>query len=317
MSGAPPNNIAVITGRQRAKVDVLIPTLNEADHIAEAVRNARELGEVFVLDSLSTDSTQQLAREAGAHVFERPFKNYSDQKNWALDNLPFSGEWVFILDADERITAALRKEIQQTLDRDVAADGFYVNRVLIFMGRAVRHGGLHPSWNLRLFRRGRARYEDRAVHEHMVCQGRVDYLRNEMLHIRRENLNAYLAKHIRYADMESDEWLRWRLGQSTAASARRLFRDRLRYRQWLRRQLWPRLPARPLWRFLYMYIARFGFLDGRAGWHLAKLMSCYEYMISLMYRDKLITALEARRGQGAAASALSEPLPMGRVVKEN
>src|SRR4029079_10273820 len=103
---------------------------------------------------------------------------------------------------------ALREEILRTAAASHGVDGYFINRLLIFMGKAIRHGGLYPSWNLRLFRRGRARYEERAVHEHMVCDGPTDYLRAEMLHIRRESISQYLEKHIRYADMESDEWVK-------------------------------------------------------------------------------------------------------------
>ena len=274
-------------------IEVLIPTRNEAEHITECVRNASMLGPVFVLDSMSTDGTQELARQAAAIVVEHEFVNYSAQKNWGLDNIPFQGEWIFILDADERITAELRDEIVKKLEANPRTNGYYINRLLLFMGRPVRHGGLYPSWNLRLFRRGKARYEDRTVHEHMVCEGRTDYLRNEMLHIRRESIAQYLSKHIKYADMESDEWVKLRLGQSSVAPADALFRHHLRYRQWLRRHAWPRIPGRPLWRFLYMYLVRLGFLDGKPGWHLARLMLSYEYMISLLYRDKLIRARQS------------------------
>lgn len=270
-------------------VDVLIPTHNEADHISEVVTNARKLGAVFVLDSLSTDGTQELARQAGAMVVEHRFVNYSQQKNWALDNLPFRAQWLFILDADERITMQLRDEILKKIALQPQVSGYYVNRLLIFMGSVVRHGGLYPSWNLRLFRRGEARYEDRDVHEHMVCSGRTEYLRAEMLHIRRENITQYLEKHIRYADMESNEWVKWRSGHSKVAGAQELFAGHLRYRQWIRRHVWPRLPGRPLWRFSFMYFARLGFLDGVAGWHLARLMACYEYMIGLMFASKMPT----------------------------
>jgi glycosyltransferase involved in cell wall biosynthesis len=257
------------------------------------VRNAQLLGPVFVLDSCSTDGTQRIAAEAGATVVEHKFENYSAQKNWGLRNLPFKGEWVFILDADERIPASLRKEVFARLKREPEVNGYFVNRVLLFMGREIRHGGLYPSWNLRLFRRGKAFYEDRSVHEHMVCEDPVRYLNGEMLHIRRELLSYFLDKHIRYADMESDEWVKWRLGLSKVARPGALFRNVLRYRQWVRRELWPRVPARPMWRFFHMYFLRLGFLDGRPGWHLARLMLCYEYMISLLYYDKLARATEA------------------------
>jgi glycosyltransferase involved in cell wall biosynthesis len=280
----------------RPSIDVFIPTLNEREHIADAIVNAKQLGNVYVLDSLSTDGTQELARQAGATVVERPFTNYSDHKNWGLDNLPFTAEWIFILDADERITPELRDEIFEKLPVRKGTDGFFVNRVLIFMGKQVRHGGLYPSWNLRLFRRGKARYEDRSVHEHMVCFGHTDYMHNEMLHIRRESMQRFLDKHIKYADMESDEWVKWKLGESTMGKSSSLFKSMLAYRQWVRRNIWPRLPGRPLWRFLYMYFFRFGFLDGLAGWHLARLMACYEYMIGLLYRDKLIKRKAEQKG---------------------
>jgi glycosyltransferase involved in cell wall biosynthesis len=284
-----------------AAVDIMIPTLNEKEHIAQTVTNALALGPVFVLDSGSTDGTQALARQAGATVVEHPFTNYAEQKNWGLDNLPFTGQWIFILDADERITPALRDEVRRTVAANPLADGYFINRLLIFMGRTIRHGGLYPSWNLRLFRRGRARYEERAVHEHMVCDGPTDYLREEMLHIRLENVSQYLEKHIRYADMESDEWVKQKLGSSSVAHASDLFKDMLRYRQWVRRYVWPRLPLRPFWRFVYMYFVRGGFLDGRGGWHLARLMSCYEYMIGLLFEEKLAKAQRRRRTTGPAA----------------
>ncbi len=270
------------------KIDVMIPTLNESAHIARTVKNAASIGNVIVLDSLSTDGTQQLARDAGATVVEHKFVNYSDQKNWGLDNLPFKGEWIFILDADEHLTPLLRREIGRAIASQPNIVGYFINRALVFMGRNCRHSGLYPSWNLRLFRRGKARYEQRQVHEHMICDGPVDYMPGEMVHIRTETMQQYIAKHIRYADLESDEWVKWKLGQSQTAPSHQLFTRFLRYRSWLRRELWPRMPMRPLWRFLHMYCARLGILDGRAGWHLARLMSTYEYMIGLLYEDKLL-----------------------------
>lgn len=268
-------------------VEVMIPTLNEASHIREAVENALKLGPVLVLDSMSTDGTQDLARQAGATVVEHKFENYSRQKNWGLDHLPFRGKWIFILDADERVTPALQHEIHRVVSRDDGVVGYYVNRVVIFMGREIRHGGLFPSWNLRLFRRGSCRYEDRSVHEHMLANGPTGYLDHLMLHIRRETITQYIAKHIRYADMESDEWIKGRKGENRSAKAGTLFRNLLGYRLYLRRDVWPYVPYKPFARFIYMYILRLGFLDGAAGWHLAQLMASYEYMIKLLYEEKL------------------------------
>ena len=291
------------------RVEVLIPTFNEASMIHDTVRNALTVGPVYVLDSCSSDGTQEIARRAGATVIEHAFEGYARQKNWGLDNLPFKGEWVFILDADERITPALRDELIRAVRNPRAADGYFVNRLVIFMGNEIRHGGLFPSWNLRFFRRGRCRYEDRSVHEHMVCDGPTEYLREMMLHIRAESVHEWIRKHIRYADLESDEWVKLKFGLEGSASAEKLFTRTLRYRQYLRREVWPRTPLKPVLRFVYMYVLRLGVLDGRGGIHMALMMAVYEYMIELMYRDKLariraglVPAPAAEKGVGSGVS---------------
>lgn len=276
-------------------INIMIPTLNEAHHITEAVENASKVGHVFVLDSLSTDGTQELAREAGATVIEHEWEGYAGQKNWGLNNLPWTGQWVFILDADERIPRPLREELISIAESDPDVAGYYVNRLLIFMGHAVRHGALYPQWNLRFFRLGKAWYEDRLVHEHMIVDGNRDYLKEHMIHIRRENMTQYLDKHVHYANLESDEWLKMWLGQESGTQVDKLFKDMLRYRQWIRRYVWPHTPFRPLIRFLHMYVFRMGFLDGKAGWHLALLMASYEYMISMLYREKKFDARQSNK----------------------
>jgi glycosyltransferase involved in cell wall biosynthesis len=277
-------------------IEVMIPTFNEASHIAETVRNARQLGPVYVLDSFSTDGTQQIARDAGATVVEHKFENYSRQKNWGLENLPFRGKWVFILDADERLTPELIAEVRRTAANPGAASGYYVNRVVVMMGRQIRHGGAFPSWNLRFFKRGACRYEDRSVHEHMLCDGPTAYMDHLMLHIRRESISEYLSKHIRYADMESNEWVKLATGGDGSARAGRLFRNLLKYRLYLRRDVWPRLPFKPAVRFVWMYFFKLGILDGKAGWHLANLMASYEYMIQLLYLEKMDAIRRKRAG---------------------
>jgi len=114
---------------------------------------------VYVVDSGSTDGTRRIAEGFGARVIDRPWLGYAAQKNWALDNLPIQSEWVFFLDADELITPELRQEVLAITTRpadQVPQAGFYVNRLTYFLGRAIRHCGYFPSYNLRLFRRGKA-----------------------------------------------------------------------------------------------------------------------------------------------------------------
>lgn len=284
-----------VDGAGTPLIDVVIPTYNEAAHIAETVANARQFGTVHVLDSFSTDGTQELARKAGAGVVEHVFESYSKQKNWGLENLPLKGKWIFILDADERVTPQLRDELIRIAREENAATGYFVNRVVVFMGRQVRHGGLYPSWNLRFFKRGACHYEDRSVHEHMLCNGPTAYAQHLMVHIRRESISEYIAKHVRYADMESEEWVKQSRNEGGGAEPGRLFKDRLAFRQMLRRKVWPRMPFKALVRFVYMYVVRLGVLDGRAGWHLAQLMACYEFMTQLLYTDKTRTGAADER----------------------
>src|SRR5262249_28335449 len=136
---------------------------------------------------------------------QHPFVHYADQRNWALDHLPFRHPWVLFLDADERVTPELRREIEGIV---IAAPvdrprGYYVNRRFIFLGRWIRHAGWYPSWNLRLFQRGYGRYEARAVHEHVVLDGAAAYLRYDLLHDDQRPLEAFIARHNRYSTLEA------------------------------------------------------------------------------------------------------------------
>src|SRR5947208_15176837 len=138
----------------KAPVSVLVLSRDEAANIGECLESLRWADEVFVVDSLSTDRTAEIARALQAKVHLHPFVGYADQRNWALQNLPFAHDWVLMIDADERIPGALADEIREVLSRSSDAySGFYISRRLFFMGRWLRHGGLYPTWLLRLFKR--------------------------------------------------------------------------------------------------------------------------------------------------------------------
>src|SRR5690606_5353526 len=157
---------------RQSNITILIPTFNEEINLPHALRSVVGWAQdVFVVDSESTDRTRDIATELGAKVVVQKWLGYARQKNWALDNLPIETDWVFILDADELILPELRAELEQIAARPVAEVqecGFFINRYFIFLGKRIRHCGFYPSWNLRFFKRGRARYEEREVHEHMI-----------------------------------------------------------------------------------------------------------------------------------------------------
>lgn len=273
-------------------VDVLIQTHNEEMNLPYTLESVKGwVNRVFVVDSGSTDRTAEIAERFGATVVHHGWEGYSAQKNWALDNLPWESSWILILDADEAVSPKLREEILNVVTRPVEQVrhvGFYINRVLIFMGREIRHCGYFPSWNLRLFRHGFARYEQRDVHEHMITSGSTGYLKHLLIHEDRRGLEHFFAKHNRYSTLEAKEIYnardRW-------PGLREFFTDRTARRRFIKSRVVPQLPLPWLWRLLYMYILQLGFLDGQAGWVLCNFISSYEFFIHAKY-------LELRRLKG-------------------
>jgi glycosyltransferase involved in cell wall biosynthesis len=259
----------------KAPLAVLIPTLNEERNLATALESCAFAEQRVVLDSFSQDSTEKIARSHDAEFVQHSFENYSLQKNWAIDNVAWRHRWVFILDADERFTPELAEEVSRIVRSPGSIDGYYVNRRLIFLGRWIRHCGWYPNWNLRLFQLGRARYDGRPVREHMVVDGPVDYLANDLIHDDRRGLESYLARHNRYSTLEASTPL-VRQPVELADLASPIARKRI-----LRDWVWPSVPAKPLVAFLYLYFLRAGFLDGKAGLVLSLLQSMEDLHVGL------------------------------------
>ncbi|MGA0871633.1 MAG: glycosyltransferase family 2 protein [Phycisphaerales bacterium] len=272
-------------------IDVMIITRDEEANLPHCLA---ALGgwtrRVFVIDSGSTDGTVEIAQSAGATVIHHDWEGYARQKNWGLDNLPFESDWILILDADEVVTPALRDRLLRIVSpsgSEPAEAGYYLNRLFYFLGRPIRHCGYFPSWNLRLFRRGKARYEDRSVHEHMVVDGPVGYIDEPMIHDDRRGIEHSISKHNRYAILEAMEIERSRVsaGESSAGLRSKLFGNILQRRRWFKQRLYRLLPMPWLFRFLYMYVWKRGFLDGAAGVNFSVFISAYEFLISLRMKE--------------------------------
>jgi glycosyltransferase involved in cell wall biosynthesis len=285
--------------RASSNIEILIIAKDEEKNIAHAIRSVSAWADrVFVVDSGSRDSTVQLSESLGATVVHQPWLGYAKQKNWAIDNLPWQSDWIFILDADETILPELRAELTAIASKpagQIPESGFYINRYFIFLGKRIRHCGYYPSWNMRFFKRGRARYEEREVHEHMVVDGNVGYLKGHMEHNDRRGLEVYMAKHNHYSTLEAREIVRQMVeGRETGFDAR-LFGNALQRRRWIKHKVYPRLPAKWLFRFLYMYVLKLGALDGLAGFRFCLFISAYELLIAL----KIQEMLQERREAGA------------------
>lgn len=271
-------------------IDVLIITRDERQNLPfclEALDGWTR--EVFVVDSGSTDGTVDIATQAGATVVHHDWPGYAAQKNWALENLPLQADWVLIIDADEIVTPELRDAMSQVADRpvdEVNESAFFVNRLTFFLGRPIRHCGYFPSWNIRLFKRGTARYENRQVHEHMIVQGKAGYLKPPMHHIDRRGIEHFIRKHNRYSSLEANQLYREITIPGRHLDGPVLDRHASRNR-WVKRNMIHRLPMPGLWRFAYMYFLKLGFLDGAAGLTFCGLISQYDGWVSLKLRELL------------------------------
>jgi glycosyltransferase involved in cell wall biosynthesis len=276
------------------RLSVIIPTLDEELHVGRAVLSAAALGRVLVVDGGSRDRTKELAAKAGASVIDHPWSGYADQKNWALKNLDGDYEWVLFLDADEYVTPALRDEIAAASHSD-AFDGFYIPRRNVFLGRLLRHAWWYPDYQLRLFRTAKGRYEDRLVHEHVLLKGVTGFLKEPIIHENLKGIDAFIERHLRYAEAEAQEMRRITRDRGTEQRRGQLFGSWPDRRRYLKVRVWYRVPMRPAIRFLWMYFVKRGFLDGREGRVYCELMAAQEALINA----KLLE-LERVRNSGTA-----------------
>jgi glycosyltransferase involved in cell wall biosynthesis len=243
---------------------VILLTFNSEDTLSATLSSARQISdEIFVVDSFSNDGTVDLARRHGATVVQHSFENYGAQRNWAIDNLPVTRAWQLHLDADEWMDAKLVEAIRALPDQPQHA-GYFLPRYLRFLGRELRHGGMNPTWHLRLFRTGSGRCEDRKYDQHFLLkEGTSGRLPGAMIDDIRMSLSEWTARHNRWADGEVAELDAVESFGRVVPSARGNPAERKRFL----RQQYDRMPlfVRPFALFIYRYFFRLGFLDGTEG----------------------------------------------------
>jgi glycosyltransferase involved in cell wall biosynthesis len=295
-------------------ISVLIPAKNEEANLPACLASLQPADEIFVVDSQSTDKSQEIAESYGAKVVQFHFVNgWPKKKNWSLENLPFRNEWVLIVDCDERITPELWAEIAQAIQNQ-EYNGYYLNRRVFFLGKWIRHGGKYPDWNLRLFKHQKGRYEnlstedipntgDNEVHEHVLLDGKVAYLKNDMLHEDFRNIYHWLERHNRYSNWEARVYYNLLTGKDESGTiGANFFGDAVQRKRFLKKTWVKYFPFKPFLRFIIFYIIQRGFLDGKAGYIYGRLLSQYEYQIGVKLYE-----LRNCGGQLNVAKATDQP----------
>ncbi len=267
-------------------LSVLITTYNEEINIDDCLKSCEgRAGETIIVDSFSNDKTLEIARQYKAKIVQHEYVSPPDQKNWALDTIPFENEWVLILDADERVTTELWQEIADIVSRDGGGyAGYNVNRKYYFYGKWMKHSGWYPSWNLRLFKRTLGRYEDRKVHEHVILDGPVGFCKYDLIHEDRRDFNSWMTKQVQFAYAEAKERSNASKRQKTKPFLKTIFfGDPIEKKRALKENVWMHLPFRTVVRFVYLYFVRLGFLDGARGLKFCLLWTIMEYLTLTYY----------------------------------
>ncbi len=258
--------------RPALPVSVIVPVRNEACNLPRCLRSLAGVGEVYVIDSESTDDTAQIARSHGAKVVQFHYAGgWPKKRQWAMDTLPLAYDWILLLDADEVLTPELIAEIRRAV-QNPAVNGYSIRLQMYFLGRVLRHCDA-SFWKLSLFRKGRGRFEcrlkdqdasmaDIEIHEHVVVDGPTAEVHNALVHHNADSLSRYILKHNEYSNWEARVLLQPE-GAAEEVSAD-LFGTQPQRRRWLKRNLY-RMPGSPVLLFLYRYIFRLGFLDGVPG----------------------------------------------------
>jgi glycosyltransferase involved in cell wall biosynthesis len=279
-------------------ISVLIAVRNEERNLPRCLQALRGVGEVYVIDSQSTDRTVEIAQAQGAKVIQFHYHGgWPKKRQWALDTLPLAYDWVLLLDADEIVTPELATEIEAAVTNPEIS-GYYICLQMVFLGRPLRRGDASFS-KLSLFRRGQGRYEcrlkdqtpnmaDMEVHEHVMVDGLTAHTRHPLLHHNVESLERYIAKHDQYSNWEA----RVLTGQETENGnqlAPAFFGTQAQRRRWLKTKFY-RIPGSPLLLFLYRYALRLGFLDGMPG-----LIYCGFQAVQMFHTKNKMYELRSRR----------------------
>lgn len=265
-------------------ISVLILTKNEEQDLPGCLQSVAWSDDVHVYDSLSTDKTIDIASAHGARITQRPFDNWAAHQNWGLANVPFKHPWVFYIDADERMTPDLVRAVQAAVKTPGDVVAFRVQRRDFLMGQWLKHVQTSPYY-LRLFRPEKMRYE-RLVNPVSLADGPVGQVTGFLDHFPfSKGLGHWIERHNQYSTLEARQIAANRVSRAEFSVVKAFFEKDFHEKRYHQKELFYRLPLRPVIKFLILYLGKRGFLDGQAGLTYAALQSIYEYFIVLKSRE--------------------------------
>lgn len=247
------------------KITAIIPTLNEEIHIADAIKSVSFADEIIVIDSYSSDNTIEIAEQYNVKIIKRMFDDFSSQKNHAIAQAKH--DWIYILDADERVTAEVELEILEAVKNPKGSVGFFVRRTFYFCGRNINYGGCQRDKVIRLFLKEHCSYSG-VVHERISTKGKLGFFKNKIEHYSYKDFNHYISKMNHYGELRAKQYL-------SEGKKVNLFH----------------ILIKPSARFFIHYVIRLGFLDGFPGFVFAKSQAygVYTRYIKLWLLNRKLT----------------------------
>jgi len=267
----------------REKLTVLIPTYNCENIIKDCLLSVKDIAdEILIADSFSSDKTLDICKKFEAKIIQRKYGYSASQKNWAIPQA--KNNWILLIDSDERLTPQLRSEIKNVLNKQSLLkkiSGFEIARRHYFLGKWLKFGGRYPLFNVRLFKKT-CRYEDRNVHAHILLpKNEMRKLKDDIIHESDRNLEQILEKLNRYSTYQAQYMIKV-ANRGIKVDWKEFFTNYLAFKATVK-DVWFFIPFTPLWRFLYMYCAQLGFLDGREGLLIAVLYGFEDFVSKNKY----------------------------------
>ena len=256
---------------EKIPVSFIVLTQDEESNIEACLRSFSEwAGEIFIVDSGSNDRTLEIASRYTNKIVEHTFENYSLQRNWAQEQLPLAYEWVFHIDADERVSPELANIIKNWFANPVQltdVSGFFMSRRIDFLGKHIRYGGVYPTYHCRLYRKGLGQCEEREYDQHFLVQGKKETVEGDLIEVTATSLYLWTARHNRWARMEAKYQTKGKDYQNNQNVNPGLFRSPIERRRWFKESIYEKSPLfiRSFLYFFQRYVLRGGFLDGTKG----------------------------------------------------